>query len=184
MELPAHAATAETPGQGTPSALGTSSAPGSPLPVPSAFSAGPLVAGLFLAALAATAFTLARRRRRVPRLVEILESASLGPKQSLVVARMGDEVVLLGSSEGGITLLSTRPAASLVPARVASAAGSIGSPLPESLPSEGRGLRFLRELFPRRRASESPAFEGYLRESGEDLELRRKLAAGQAGSVR
>ena len=149
---------------------------------PSGFSPGPWAAGLLLAALAAAAVVLARRRRREPRLIEILESARLGPKRSLVLARLGDEVVLIGSSEGGVSLLSSRSAAGLVPAPAREARGVSGPP-PAPAEAAGRGLRFLKELFPRRRAAESPAFENYLSESVEDLELRRKLAAGQAGHV-
>src|SRR5690349_20368131 len=80
---------------------------------PSSLSPGPMAAALLLAALAAAAVVLARRKRRAPRLVEVLESTSLGPKRSLVVARLGDELLLLGSCEGGIALLSTRPASAV-----------------------------------------------------------------------
>jgi hypothetical protein len=59
------------------------------------------------------ALVLARRRHRVARVVDIVETASLGPRRSLVVARVGDELLLLGSSEGGIALLATRPASLL-----------------------------------------------------------------------
>jgi hypothetical protein len=45
----------------------------------------------------------------VPKLkqIQILETASLGPKRSLVVARVGEETLVLGTSEAGITLLKT-----------------------------------------------------------------------------
>src|SRR3990172_10780134 len=109
MELPS---STSGPGPGPAS----SSLPAIPAPLPSSstFSPGPIAAGLLLAGLAAAALVMARRRGRVPRLVEIVESASLGPRRSLVVARLGDEILLLGSSEGGVTLLSTRPAAGLI----------------------------------------------------------------------
>ena len=62
-------------------------------------------AGL-LAALAAAAFLIVRRRRfPLDRRIQILETASLGPKRSLVIARIGDETLVLGISEAGITLL-------------------------------------------------------------------------------
>ncbi len=180
-----------------------------------AFSPGPLAAGLVLALLAAAAFVLARRRRGVPRLVEILESASLGPKRSLVVARLGGEILLLGSSEGGISLLSSRPAEGLVPAP---------APKPVSAPADSRradepgpratlaashateldppsGLRGLlhraaaragllargsrgRPAPPAAEAGRRAGFESLLAESVEDVELRRKLAAGGVGHVR
>jgi flagellar protein FliO/FliZ len=177
-------ATAETAAPAPPTLPTATTAPGGPAVVPggsSGFSAGPVAAGLLLAALAAVALVLARRRRQVPRLVEVLESASLGPKRSLVLARLGDEVVLLGSSEGGITLLSSRPAKGLVPEYPAEQTSAAEPEL--SAPSRF-GRHLFQDLFPKRRSPESPAFEGYLAESVEDVELRRKLAAGQAGNVR
>ena len=68
--------------------------------------AGPI---FVLLALAATAFLLARRRRLMPRRVEILETTSLGPKRALVLARLNGEILLLGSSEAGIALLRSQP---------------------------------------------------------------------------
>jgi len=63
---------------------------------------------VLLAGLAIAAYVVARRRR-VPKLkqIQILETASLGPKRSLVVARIGEETLVLGTSEAGITLLKT-----------------------------------------------------------------------------
>ena len=64
------------------------------------------VPATLLAILAAGAYFFARRRRTVSvRRIQILETASLGPKRSLVVARIGDETLILGTSEAGITLL-------------------------------------------------------------------------------
>jgi len=39
-------------------------------------------------------------------MIEILETAQLGPKRQLVVARVNGETMILGSSEAGITCLS------------------------------------------------------------------------------
>lgn len=192
-----------------------------PLPSTSSFSPGSLVAGLFLAALAAAAFVMARRKRRAPRLVEILESASLGPKRAIVVARLGDEILVLGSSEGGVALLSTRPAAAFCGAdpsprsRLAAPRPDRGGWRADALerpavqeeqlrgafaaqpppPAEeaaaarppvqgakGRVLDLLSRLKPRARPA-APAFEAALAESLEDLELRRKLAAGLSGQA-
>jgi flagellar biogenesis protein FliO len=162
-----------------------------PLPSSTAFTPGPLAAGLLLAALAAAVLVMARRRRRTSRLVEILESASLGPKRALVVARLGDEILVLGSSEGGVALLSTRPAAGLVSdssgagARAAFQDGALPgaafpSPPPDRAP-RGTVLDLLSRLRPRSRAA--PAFDAVLTESLEDVELRRKLEAGLAAQV-
>lgn len=64
------------------------------------------VPALLLGGLAVAAYLFARRRRVTSqRHIEILETTSLGPKRSLVYARIGDETMLLGSSEAGITLL-------------------------------------------------------------------------------
>jgi len=167
---------------------------------PSSFSGGSIAAGLLLAALAAVALVLARRRRNLPRLVEIVETASLGPRRSLVVARIGDELLLLGSSEGGIALLTTRPASLAAQAEAAprapraidgamsglrdallARAAPAAPPQPAAAPLRERLLARLR---PRAAAPATAAVETLLAESVEDVELRRKLAAGQIGSVR
>ncbi|MFL5302318.1 MAG: flagellar biosynthetic protein FliO [Anaeromyxobacteraceae bacterium] len=172
--------------------------------VPSSFSPGSLAAGLLLAALAVAALVLARRRQRVARVVEIVETASLGPRRSLVVARIGDELLLLGSSEGGIALLTTRPAslaarpvaqdaAAPRPARAGDGAMSglrdalLARAAPAAPPEPAAPTlreRILARLKPRAVAPATAAFETLLAESVEDVELRRKLAAGQIGSVR
>lgn len=131
--------------------------------------AGVAGAALLLAGLGAAAFLLSRRRARADRLLTVVESTSIGPRRHLVVARLADDLLVLGSSEAGISLLSTVPA----PARAAAS-----SPAPA--PAGGPGL--LARLRPSSRRA--PGFHTLLAESVEDLELRRKLAAGQAGSVR
>ena len=181
----------------TATATGASSLTTIPAPLPSSstFSPGAIAAGLLLAGLAAAALVMARRRGRVPRLVEIVESASLGPRRSLVVARLGDEILLLGSSEGGVTLLSTRPAAGLIrePApRTEPLSGpplfgpsGSGRPLSTGMDSPPLGLlsRLGSQLGFRPRTSSAPLFDTLLTESQEDVELRRKLAAGRAGTA-
>jgi len=63
-----------------------------------------------LLALAAASFYVSRRRAGGNRRhIQILETASLGPKRALVVARVGDATMILGSSEAGITLLQSVP---------------------------------------------------------------------------
>jgi flagellar biogenesis protein FliO len=141
-----------------------------PRPLPT----GLWAAALLLAGLAATSFALTRRRTRRIRMVEVLESTSIGPRRSLVVARLGDELLVLGSSEAGIALLTTSPAP------VARAA----SPAAEPAPAQGRGFGLLARLRFGPQRQPAPAFDSLLAESLEDVELRRKLAAGQAGSIR
>jgi hypothetical protein len=168
-----------------------------PLSLPSA---GPGLDGLILPvavllALAIAALILSRRRQKAPRLVQVLERTALGPKRALVVARVGDEVLVIGSSEAGLQLLSARPAA--VEARGEAPARLVAVPDPDprdlpSAPAQGPVLGLLSRLRPGRRASAAPpaipagldAFDALLAESAEDQELRRKLAMGQAGSVR
>lgn len=150
-----------------------------------------------LLALAAAALLASRRRRRAPRLVNVLESTSIGPKRSLVVARIGGEVLVIGSSEAGLQLLAARPAglegatAALealeapAPARLQ----AVPDPAPEAAPGKGAVLGLLSRLRPRAARAAAPAeaaggFDALLAESTEDLELRRKLALGQSGSVR
>jgi flagellar biogenesis protein FliO len=146
-------------------------------------SAGTIGAGLLLAALAVVALVGARKRRRASRMVEIVETASLGPKRSLVVARLGGEILLLGASEGGVALLATRPAPA--PAPVAADAAEVTAAPAQRVESDVAS-RLAAFFKPRQRpAATAPArFEALLAESVEDAELRRKLAAGHVGSVR
>jgi hypothetical protein len=82
------------------SGAGSSNAPGG----------GVILGGVALLALAAAAFYFSRRRAAGGRRhIQILETASLGPKRALVVARVGDATMILGSSEAGITLLQSVP---------------------------------------------------------------------------
>ena len=148
-------ATAPPPAAPPPGVTSTVSL-SSPYPSSGASTLKPVAAGLVLVVLAVLALVASRRRRRTPRLVEIVESSSLGPKRALVVARMGDELLLLGSSEGGVTLLTTRPAPR--------------EPSPVARPAAA--------------APEPSRFELILGESAEDVELRRKLAVGLGGNIR
>lgn len=143
------------------------------------------VAALLALALAALAAT--RRKPRVARLVEVLESTSLGPKRSLVVARVGDEVMVIGASEAGLQLLAARPAGLEARSEPPVRLQAVPDPSPEASPVRGavRGLLARLRRRPAGCAPEAaPAFDALLTESTEDLELRRKLALGQPGSVR
>jgi len=141
-----------------------------------AFPGGVAIPALLLAGLGAAAFLITRRRTQRPRLVEVLESQSLGGRRSLVVARLGEELLVLGASEAGIHLLTTAPAP--LAARTAAPAPAAAAP------AEGRGLGLLSRLRLRPQRAPAPVFDSLLSESLEDLELRRKLAVGQGGSVR
>lgn len=102
-----------------PSSSSSASPTPTPTPTPSAApdvlapSTGTPNSGVFLGggtllALAAAAFYFSRRRATGrERHIQILETASLGPKRALVVARVGDATMILGSSEAGITLLQS-----------------------------------------------------------------------------
>jgi flagellar biogenesis protein FliO len=70
---------------------------------------GAFMAGALLLAIAAAAFYFARKRGKTTRYITIIETANLGPKRALVVARVGGQTMILGSSEAGITLLSVGP---------------------------------------------------------------------------
>jgi flagellar biogenesis protein FliO len=154
---------------------------GTPSPAPGLATLAP--AGLLLA-LAVAAVVVARRRRPAARrMLEVVESASLGPRRSLVVARVGGELLVLGVSEAGIALLSSGPAAA--------APTATPGPAPASTPGRtapARGVSSqLSGLLSRLRpqpAAPAPEFEAALAESLEDAELRRKLAQGGAGVVR
>jgi flagellar biogenesis protein FliO len=154
-----------------------------------------------LAALALAALFALRRKRQAPRLVQVLESTSLGPKRNLVVARVGDELLVLGSSEAGLQLLAARPLQAEAGLAAQPSAPARLRPVPDPAPERSGAAQLgaerptgrLRSLLGRLRprpaapaplAAELAGFEALLAESAEDQELRRKLAQGQAGSVR
>lgn len=71
---------------------------------------GMLVVGALLLWLPALVRRLASGARgRGPRRIEVLEVQALGPRRSLVLARVGDQQVLIGSAEGGLTALARWP---------------------------------------------------------------------------
>ncbi len=123
--------------------------------------------GLAIASLAALAFALTRRRRGAARHITLLESTSLGPKRSLVIADVLGERLVLGVSEAGIAVLSAR----LAPE----------APAPEVivLPKAARApsMSFFDRLLGR--APPTASFDDSLRDSIEDQELRAKLTLGQ-----
>ena len=101
---PAPSSAAAPPAPDVLAAPSTPSASGTPA------NSGVFLGGGALLALAAAAFYFSRRRASNGRRhIQILETASLGPKRALVVARVGDATLILGSSEAGITLLQSVP---------------------------------------------------------------------------
>lgn len=145
---------------------------------------GAAAAVTLLAALAAVALLAARRRMRPgARIVEVVETTSLGPRRALVVARVQGELLLLGASEAGISVLQTRPATAAVLGGEPAAAPLPAAPAHASPVSTLLG-RLRRARPPEGDPRDPPAFDALLHESAEDLELRRKLAHGLAGSVR
>jgi flagellar biogenesis protein FliO len=135
-----------------------------------------------LAALAGLALYLARRRPSGGRrLVQVLETASLGPKRQLVVVRLRDDLLLLGSSEAGVTLLSTQPAPESLPATADGRPAAVEPPRGERLAGRLAGL--WSSLRGGGRAPAPTSFDDLLQETSDDLELRRKLASGRPGRV-
>jgi flagellar biogenesis protein FliO len=154
-----------------------------------------LAVGL-LVAVGGGVLVLTRRRTRRPGLIQILETAAIGPKRALLVARVNGQTMVLGASEAGITLLGslegkTEP-------QVAAVMGSLpavkeqpedsGPEVTIDAPSEPEGeMGVLSRLFGRQpkdsSARDAAAFRELLDESYEDQELRNKLAQGLSGKV-
>lgn len=99
--------------------------PAATSPIATATSSGLSVVApvIVLLGLAAGAYVLNRRRVRRQGIIQILETASIGPKRSLLVARVDGRTMVLGASEAGIALLQSldgRNAPALEPALVPS----------------------------------------------------------------
>lgn len=135
--------------------------------------------GFALAALAALAFALTRRRAKVARSISVVETASLGPKRSLVIADVMGERMVLGVSEAGISVLSTRAAPQPEPAPFV-----IPPPLETVSTSLSKEMSFFDRMLGRVPQPNAVAsFDETLRDSLEDQELRAKLSLGQRSVV-
>ena len=135
--------------------------------------------GFALAALGALAVALTRRRSRVARSISVVETASLGPKRSLVIADVMGERMVLGVSEAGISVLSTRAAPQPEPAPFV-----IPAPLETVSQAAANEMSFLDRLLGRVPQPNAVAsFDEALRDSLEDQELRAKLSLGQRSVV-
>ena len=76
-------------------------------PTARAESTSPMFVGGGLVLLTVIAFVMWRRRRQQHGgMIRILETASLGPKRTLVVAEIDGEKMILGTSEAGISVLT------------------------------------------------------------------------------
>jgi flagellar biogenesis protein FliO len=73
---------------------------------PKSSSSTMMMPALALIAIGGAAWVLKKRQAKKTSMIEILETAQLGPKRQLVVARVNGETMILGSSEAGITCLS------------------------------------------------------------------------------
>ncbi len=132
---------------------------------------------LAISGLGVLALTLTRRKRGLTGNIRIVESASLGPKRSLVIADVLGDRLVLGISEAGMVVLATRAAPvpvtepdiiRLPPAE----ARSLPQPPTRSYPRMGFFARLLG------RTPRAQQFDEVLTESIEDRELREKLASG------
>jgi flagellar biogenesis protein FliO len=156
-----------------------------------------------LGALAAAAWLARRRRTSVGRLVQVLETTSLGPKRSLVLATLGERTLLLGASEAGITMLAC------VNGTLEMESAGAGLPRlsevrPPSEPAEpekeslrlaslfagaeaaggGRSWWRGRPSVPKAATARvAPSFEACLDETPDDQQLRAALAVGLGGKV-
>lgn len=133
---------------------------------------------LAILGLAGLALGLTRRRRAAPGSIRIVEAATLGPRRSLVIADVLGDRLVLGVSEAGVAVLSTRPA----PAGEAAPEHLDALPVEPVYPRPPRvaPMGFFARLFGK---TPKVPFEEVLGESIEDQELRAKLAQGMRGFV-
>lgn len=158
---------------------------------------GLLLPGGALLALGGVALLFTLRKSRTPGSLRIVESVPVGPKRSLVVARVGDEELVLGCSEAGISLLSTRSATgegTRAPApsdtREAGADPWLdsfdgrGAPRREERPDAiGSLARLFTKAGKGADKDRRPSFDDLLADSAQDQELRRRLAEGGKGRI-
>ncbi len=113
-------------------------------------------AGLVIASLAFAAAWAHRRKIQLPsRQIKIVETVAVGPKRSMMLIEVDGERLLVGSSEAGLQVLSTRQAS------------SVSSPVPgeASAPAE------------RAPRTTTDDFQAMLTDELEADALRRKMAA-------
>jgi flagellar biogenesis protein FliO len=139
-------------------------------------------------------------------MIKIVETASIGPRRSLVIANIGGRTMVLGVSEAGVALLDAQLPAAAPEASLAQPA-ALGDESAVVSEQAVAGLRALAQARSRGdeptsetknessllsrlfhhptapQASSSRDFEDLLSESLEDQELRRKLSLGESGRV-
>jgi flagellar biogenesis protein FliO len=162
-----------------------------------------VLAVTLLAGLGVAATLFARRRATRVRMIRIVETASIGPRRSLVVACIGGRTMVLGVSEAGVSLLDAQAApisTAAVPEKLQfasreEAALDLRGLVPghevapgdatEDAKHEGSLLSrlFRRVPAPTESAGRAHEFDELLSESLEDQELRRRLSLGEAGRV-
>lgn len=168
------------------------------------------IAAVLLIGIGIVAFTLAKRRGGRGRMIRILETASIGPRRSLVVASIQGRTMVLGVSEAGVSLLDSPVGigADAVDQGEKASTGALeeaalglrnlvfGKPqAAEPAVEQGKNQgSLLGRLFGRNKPvvteghgleveDTGRAFDELLAESLEDQELRRKLSLGQTGRV-
>ena len=155
-----------------------------------------VLAVVAIVGVAGGGLALTRRRARRQNLIQILETAAIGPKRALLVARVNGQMMVLGASEAGIALLA--PLAAEIESPVAAVMGSppalrgqsedlapaaLAAPAPEPEGEVGVLSRLFRLRPKASSARDVAAFRELLDESYEDQELRDKLAQGLSGKV-
>ena len=143
---------------------------GSSSPSPLGLAGGALI----ILGLGAATLWMNKRKRHGTRHIQVVETASLGPKRSLALVVVGRQSMLLSCSESGIFLVSTQPAtAEMLQGADQRAAGV--SPVELPTPLFGRAS-------PAAAPSANGGFAVQLAEAEETQGLRRRLS--EAGVLR
>lgn len=138
-----------------------------------------LLMPMLIIAAAAGGVMWAKRKAEPSRMIQVMETAQVGKGRFLVVAKVAGRPMLIGSSDGGISLLSdTLPEEAFATAAAVQKATSKTS----SADVDGPKLGFFDRILGRMPEVPSPAFDAHLNtRCAEDDELRRKLQQALAG---
>jgi flagellar biogenesis protein FliO len=151
---------------------------------------GAVVAALVVVLLGAAAYILRNRKKLSSSRIEVLETAALGPKRALILARVAGKTLLLASSESGISMLETvddelheagpqeenepAPQPALLAKIKEYAQPKLASYQPDPFSKLSKYLK----------PAEPQHFDALFAEEQEDQELRQKLLAGQSARTR